>query len=138
MAFSPDGLLIAVAALLGPERGGGAIIRVFELARSGRELAALEGHGGIVYSLDWSPDGLYLLSASADGSAAVWAIPRMRMGGGGGGGGAAGGAGATPARAGTPQRAPSPSPARGVSPSAAASGAPGASGPLGTRLIAPA
>jgi WD40 repeat protein len=72
LAFSPDGGLIA-AACIGDN--GAYPIRVFELGR-GREIARLEGHGGLIYSLDWAPSGSALLSASGDGSACVWSLPR--------------------------------------------------------------
>lgn len=42
---------------------------------SGEEVADLNGHNGLVYELDWSPeDDKFLLSASGDCTAAVWSI----------------------------------------------------------------
>lgn len=71
LSFSPDGNLVAIGCI-------GEVsypIRVFEIGR-GREIAHLEGHGNIIYSVSWSPNGCWIVSASGDGSACVWSLPR--------------------------------------------------------------
>jgi len=84
VSFSPDGALCAVACVgggVGGSEGGakGAVIRLYEAgegAEGNEACAPLAGHGGLIYALDWSRDGAWLLSASADGTACVWAVPR--------------------------------------------------------------
>lgn len=88
ISFSPDGTLLAVAACMerGAGIGEGFPIRIFAVGPDvpdvycGRLLAALEGHTGLVYSLQWSPDSTYLLSAAADGTTYLWHLPRTRNG----------------------------------------------------------
>ena len=41
-------------------------------ARNGRPLATLTGHQGPIRSVEWSPDGTKVITASADGTARVW------------------------------------------------------------------
>jgi WD40 repeat protein len=40
-----------------------------------RELATLEGHTNIVYSVDFSPDGTKLVSGAYDGTVRLWKLP---------------------------------------------------------------
>ncbi|MCC2668052.1 MAG: WD-repeat protein [Armatimonadetes bacterium] len=63
-AFSPDGSRIVTG-------GGDGGVRIWD-ARTGRLLALLPGHTGIVNAIDWSPDGSRLLSASEDASVRIW------------------------------------------------------------------
>ncbi|RYE98687.1 MAG: hypothetical protein EOO41_02065, partial [Methanobacteriota archaeon] len=44
-----------------------------------REVKLLQGHGGLIYSLAWSPDSKWLVSASADGTARVWHVPHSTV-----------------------------------------------------------
>jgi WD40 repeat protein len=46
-------------------------VRIWE-ARTGEELNQLSGHSGAVQSVDWSPDGLQIVSAGEDHSARIW------------------------------------------------------------------
>ncbi|HKV59873.1 MAG TPA: hypothetical protein VJO32_16395 [Ktedonobacteraceae bacterium] len=39
---------------------------------SGVTLQTLRGHTDVVWAAGWSPDGQYVVSASADGTAKVW------------------------------------------------------------------
>merc|ERR1711904_743927 len=79
----------------GPPRGGGAdalnfSVRLFDAATL--ELrATLESHHDYIYSLEWSPDGRFLVSASSDFTAKVWEVPgSVAQARGAGGTGAAG------------------------------------------------
>ncbi len=49
------------------------VIRVGPI--TGEEPHLLLGHVGPVYSLDFSPDGLWLVSSGADGSVRIWPVP---------------------------------------------------------------
>lgn len=88
LSFSPDGTLLAVATCMerGAGFGEGFPIRIFAVGPDvpdiycGRLLASLEGHTGLVYSLQWSPDGTHLVSAAADGSVYLWQLPRAKNG----------------------------------------------------------
>jgi WD40 repeat protein len=46
-------------------------VRVWDAA-TGRELLALKGHTGQVYSVAFSPDGHRIVSASWDGTVKIW------------------------------------------------------------------
>jgi len=90
--FSPDGCFIAIACVgatayesdAGGDGGGGAqtltlpqfFIRIYSTVDGREACAPLLGHSGIIHSLDWTPDSCWLLSASSDGTALVWALPR--------------------------------------------------------------
>jgi dipeptidyl aminopeptidase/acylaminoacyl peptidase len=45
---------------------------------TGREVATLEGHGGIAHSCSWSPDGTRLAFASDDTTVRVWDVTHGR------------------------------------------------------------
>jgi WD40 repeat protein len=66
-AWSADGKRIAAVS----DRDG--VIYVF--AENGRTLARLVGHRGAVLSIRFDAKGERLVSASADGTARVWALP---------------------------------------------------------------
>ena len=77
LSFSPDGILIAIACV-GPSPGipSQFSIRIYETHDGCEACMPLEGHSGVINSLDWSPDSSWLLSSSSDGTAYVWALPR--------------------------------------------------------------
>ena len=97
LAFSPSGLILAGACgetfnfciklweyapmqELAPGAAGHAAARALALgalgplARSWRLLQTLRGHNALIHDVAWSPDGRELVSASADGTAMVWAV----------------------------------------------------------------
>jgi len=65
-ALSPDHRLLA----LGDEEGSVRLVEVL----SGKEVRRLRGHRGRVASLEFSPDGTFLVSGSADTTALVWEV----------------------------------------------------------------
>jgi WD40 repeat protein len=68
LAFSPDGLLLAVV-------GGGhdGTIRLWNV-KDGKLLAVIRGHQDGVYSVSFSNDGTLLATASVDGTVRLWGI----------------------------------------------------------------
>ena len=69
-AFSPDGGLLAVA---GADTLNFSICLFDAVTLELR--ATLESHHDYIYSLEWSPDGRFLVSASSDFTAKVWEVP---------------------------------------------------------------
>jgi WD40 repeat protein len=65
VAFSPDGVLLAV---------GGSTAAEIANAYDGRILRVLRGHTGTVYAVAFSPDGTLLATASADRTARIWDV----------------------------------------------------------------
>ena len=72
VSFSHRGDLLAVVGGDIPE----ATLTVFRVD-SGVPVATFAGHKGMVYDLDWSPEGDRLATASADLTAKVWAMPDL-------------------------------------------------------------
>jgi WD40 repeat protein len=73
-AVSPDGTLVATAV----DDPGDPAIRLLDAA-TGRVLAVLRGHTGLVTALAFSPDGKTLASASHDTTVLLWDVPRARL-----------------------------------------------------------
>lgn len=64
VAVSPDGKKLASA-------GAGGVVRLWD-ALTGRELAALRGHGNYVSTVAFSHDGKWLASGGEDGKVILW------------------------------------------------------------------
>lgn len=71
VAFSPDGLTLAVGHSAGPIR----LINVSD----GQLLGVLEGHTDKVKSLDYSPDGEFLASGASDKSVRFWRMSDLSL-----------------------------------------------------------
>ena len=78
LAYSHSGRYLAVAACDGEQHFP---IQIYDLdAEEGNAVLKgpeLSGHVSIVYSLCWSEDDRFLVSASADGTARVWALENI-------------------------------------------------------------
>jgi len=77
VSFSPKGEYVAVGA---SDAGDNHPIRLYD-TDTGKLLAVLAGHTGLVYALRWRGDGRMLATASADGTARVWQIIAAAEGG---------------------------------------------------------
>jgi WD40 repeat protein len=73
VVWSPDGTRIVTAVCDASDNHGclASTARVWD-ATSGEELAVLTGHTDDVQHVAWSPDGMRIVTASADGTARVW------------------------------------------------------------------
>jgi len=65
--FSPNGQRVVASYGLDPD-----VAAAIHETETGRQIAALRGHKGPVMSVDFSPDGRYVLTASLDGTAGIW------------------------------------------------------------------
>jgi serine/threonine protein kinase len=70
LAFSPDGRWLAAS--------GGAQAHLWDW-QSGREVAVLTGQAGRVTTIQFSPDGKQLLTASLDGTAKLWDVAAGKL-----------------------------------------------------------
>jgi WD40 repeat protein len=68
LAFSVDGSLIVAGGQYAPDIG------VWD-AGSGKAITVLKGHTGPITSLAFSPEGVRLISGSADQTIRVWTVP---------------------------------------------------------------
>jgi WD40 repeat protein len=73
LALSPDGRYLAFAGY--PAEYG---IRIIDLYQN-TQIAQFLGHTDVVTDLEFSPDGVYLASASADLSAIVWDVRNLSL-----------------------------------------------------------
>ena len=74
-AFSPDGSIVVSGTLV---IGNVDLLEVRDVA-TGTLIATLEGHGGTIGSLAFSPDGSTFASGSEDGTAQVWDLARVLL-----------------------------------------------------------
>lgn len=78
MALSPDNRVLAVGGWLAGTQENRYAIRLHDFS-TGEVIALLRGHENVVLSLDFSPDGRYLVSGSADKTVRIWDVARDRM-----------------------------------------------------------
>lgn len=84
LTFSPDGKLLATAtgpnvlAWAGLFHLGDTSLRLWDV-RTGKQLAQVDGHRGMVTGLAFSSDGRELYSASTDGTLMAWDVRRLLM-----------------------------------------------------------
>ena len=67
MSFSPDGELLAVG-------DSNAKIIIYDFKTKQVKINQFVFHSGRINSLDWSPSGLFLVSASLDTNIEIWSI----------------------------------------------------------------
>lgn len=78
IALSPDEKYLAVGGFLGKAGDGkSGRIRIYDY-HSGILLTLLKSHSDVIYDLDFSSDGKYLLSCSADKNITLWDISSLR------------------------------------------------------------
>ena len=73
LALSPDASLLAAGGRIREAGEGSNPIRLYDF-RTGEIVALLDGHQGAVLSLNFSPDGRFLVSGSTDHTAIVWDV----------------------------------------------------------------
>lgn len=54
-------------------------IKIFDVEKDDEQQiqAILPGHADLIHDIDWSPEGNYLVSASADTSAIIWNLNKL-------------------------------------------------------------
>jgi WD40 repeat protein len=75
VAFSTDGVMLAVGERRGPGEGG--VVALWDW-RKPRRLAVLEGHRGVINVLAFSGDGSQLASGDSQGFVRVWDVATRR------------------------------------------------------------
>ena len=70
IALRPDEKHIAVGGYLDKEYGN---LRIYDY-NSGKLLQVVKAHKNVIYNLDYSPDGKYLITGSGDYSAKIWDV----------------------------------------------------------------
>lgn len=78
LALSPDDKYLAVAGWMSLNGNGYGDIRIYEF-QTGKLFKVLQSHASVVYDLDFSDDGKYLLSVSVDKSAKVWDMRSLTL-----------------------------------------------------------
>lgn len=75
VSLSPDGSLLAAAG--GDVDAGASALQLYDVGvpQEAALVAELAGHSAAIGSVVFSPDGLFLLSASSDGTLRIWGIP---------------------------------------------------------------
>ena len=78
LALSPDDKYLAVAGWLSLNGNGYGDIRIYDF-HTGKLIKVLQSHTSVIYDLDFSEDGRYLLSVSVDKSAKIWDMDRLYL-----------------------------------------------------------
>ncbi len=84
LALSPDGRYLAAGGRIVEAGEGTHPIRIYDF-KTGEMVAVLSGHNDAVLSLDFAPDGKFLVSGSTDDTAIIWdfatrrALHRLRL-----------------------------------------------------------
>ena len=78
IALSPDDRWLAAGGLIGNQGYEENHIRIFDF-KTGRLVAVLKGHQNVVYDLAFSPDGAFLVSASADRTSRIWDMSSLNQ-----------------------------------------------------------
>jgi WD40 repeat protein len=74
IALSADDKYLAVGGFIGDHsKGRTDTIRIYDF-QTGQIIKLLKGHKDVINNLEFSPDGNYLASASADGTVIIWAV----------------------------------------------------------------
>ena len=78
VAFSPDGKYVAAGAGTWKDPDLPYESKIWDLA-TGKELANLEGHQGVVFRVHFSPDGKTLATSSKDKTIRIWEVPSGKL-----------------------------------------------------------
>ncbi len=77
LALSSDASLLAAGGRIREAGEGSHPIRLYDF-RTGEIVALLDGHQGAVLSLEFSPDGRFLVSGSTDDTAIIWDVEQRQ------------------------------------------------------------
>lgn len=78
LSLSPDTKLLAAGGRIREAGEGTHPIRLYDF-HSGEIVALFDGHQGAILSLEFSPDGRFLVSGSTDDTAIVWDVQKRKL-----------------------------------------------------------